>query len=120
MRSKGTKYENLALKHLQSKGLNFVERNIHCRAGEVDLLMQDSDTLVFVEVRFRNSANYGSAIESVTPTKQARIINTAKHYLHKNNLWSHNVRFDIVAIQPVTGRLFKRHKIDWIKAAFEA
>lgn len=119
MRSKGTQYENLALKHLQTKGLHFIERNIHCRAGEVDLLMRDADTLIFVEVRFRNSANYGSAVESVTPAKQARIINTAKHYLHKHELWSHNVRFDIVAIEPVTGRLFKTHRIEWIKAAFD-
>lgn len=118
MRSKGAEFETLALKYLRKQGLTERGRNLYSRGGEIDLLMQDQDSLVFVEVRFRQSASHGSALESVTPQKQAKIVRAAKHYLHKHALWQHNVRFDVVAIEPAAKWLLKRYQITWVKAAF--
>lgn len=76
--------------------------------------MQDSDTLVFVEVRYRKTDTYGSAVESVTSSKQNRLIAAAKHFLQKNG-YDSPCRFDVVGIsgQP-------NAKIEWIKDAFQA
>lgn len=90
-------------------------RNYHCQRGEIDLIMHDQDVLVFVEVRYRQSEKYGSALESVNLTKQSRIIHTAQFYLqqHPNN---HSpCRFDVVAISPNK----PSPHITWVKNAFQ-
>ncbi len=78
----GQQAETLALSWLQQRGLVCVARNYRCRMGEIDLIMHDGTTLVFVEVRQRRSARFGGAAASITPAKQARLVRTAEHYLH--------------------------------------
>lgn len=82
MNERGQQAETLALSWLQQRGLVCVARNYRCRMGEIDLIMHDGTTLVFVEVRQRRSARFGGAATSITPAKQARLVRTAEHYLH--------------------------------------
>lgn len=106
----GENAEQQALETLVAAGLKPVDRNFRCKHGELDLIMKDEMTLVIVEVRFRKSDRFGSALESVTPAKQSRIIAATQFYLstRKTNA---PIRFDVVAISG-NGR------IDWIKNAF--
>ncbi len=81
MNERGQQAEALALIWLQQRGLVCITRNYRCRMGEIDLIMRDGNTLVFVEVRQRRSARFGGAAASITPAKQARLARTAEHYL---------------------------------------
>lgn len=98
---KGAEYEDAALRFLQNQGLRLVARNYRCRGGEIDLIMQQDDYLVFVEVRFRAGRSYGGAAASVTRTKQQKIRMTASHYLqtHGFNESQQACRFDVVAYE---------------------
>jgi putative endonuclease len=97
-RNKGARYEQLALKHLRSQGLQLVEQNFRCRLGEVDLILLDEDCLVFVEVRYRATNRFASAAHSVDEKKQAKIVRTAAMFLGKNpRLSDCTVRFDVIA-----------------------
>jgi putative endonuclease len=110
-RTKGIDTERLACEYLQGKGLQLVQRNFFSRHGEIDLIMRDGDTLVFVEVRYRKNRNYGGAAASVTFTKQQRIIKTALNY-QMQNASQDAMRFDVVAVEGNTSR------IEWIQNAF--
>jgi putative endonuclease len=115
-RTTGHTVEQQACAYLQRQGLRLVEQNYHCPAGELDLIMQHQDTLVFVEVRYRKSQDYGGALASVTPTKQRRISKTALHYLQKHKLFEkQSCRFDIVAVTPGNPQAFNFH---WLQNAF--
>lgn len=94
----GDEAEGWAERHLEQKGYRLVERNFSTRLGEIDLIMEKKDTLIFVEVRERNSTQYGSPAETVTPRKQARIGKAALMFLKTHHLYNKNLRFDIVAI----------------------
>lgn len=118
MNSKGQEYEALALKYLMKKGLVLLDKNFHTRFGEVDLVMQHDDSIVFVEVRYRTHSRYGGPLASIHEGKQRKIIKTAKIYMHQQQLWQHNMRFDVVAIQPTKTGLFRKFDIDWIPNAF--
>lgn len=102
--------EKKAANFLQKKGLKLLTKNYHCRYGEIDLVMREQNTLVFVEVRFRQSNHFGGALASVTPAKQNKLIKTAQHYLMKNNLVDVDCRFDVIGL---TGDLAKPN-IDWL------
>lgn len=106
--------ENLAQRLLESNQLTLLEKNYHCRYGEIDLIMKDENTLVFVEVRFRKSNQFGGALESIDRKKQNKIRITAQHYLQKNKC-KHNARFDVVTLSSLSDN----NKINWIKYAFE-
>ncbi len=109
--AQGELYEQLALSYLLERGLTLVVRNYRCRYGELDLIMRECNVLVVVEVRYRKSATFGSAVESVTRRKQSRIITATQCYLatHPANC---AIRFDVVA---VTGN----NAIEWIPNAFQ-
>lgn len=111
----GRSAEQYAEKYLQSQGLIFMERNYQTRYGEIDLIMQDKQYLVFIEVRLRNNPMV-SALESVSFFKQQKIIRAAEAYLKKYRA-SHlqHCRFDVLALQQ-TAEGFIGH---WIKNAFE-
>ncbi|PHS71057.1 MAG: YraN family protein [Methylophaga sp.] len=111
----GAQAELSALAYLEQYGLNLVRQNYHCRRGEIDLIMIDQDTLVFIEVRYRRSAKYGSALESVNHTKQSRIIHTAEFYLQQHPAEYSQYRFDVVAINPIKESI----NISWVKNAFQ-
>src|SRR5579863_8818519 len=92
----GQQAEERAYTFLEKKGLTLLARNYRCKLGEIDLIMRDTQHIVFVEVRHRSSNAFGSAIESVTAIKQRKIIKTAAHYLLTQK-WFDKVscRFDI-------------------------
>ncbi|MDX1515010.1 MAG: YraN family protein [Gammaproteobacteria bacterium] len=115
--SRGQWAEAVARDFLQSKGLKLLASNYRCRHGELDLIMRDRTTIVFVEVRYRRSDGFGSAAESVTSNKQRRLIATARHYLqHTGPKEDPACRFDVLAIGENAGV----PAVDWIKDAFDA
>lgn len=77
----GAGAEDLALAYLHERGLALVTRNFHCRHGEIDLIMRDGETIVFVEVRLRRATSFASAAESIDRRKQARIVRAARYFL---------------------------------------
>lgn len=113
----GRQTEALALKHLQNQGLQLIARNWSCRGGELDLVMLDSDTVVFIEVRYRSSERYGGAIESIDLRKRSRITLAAQRYLQSETRWqAYPCRFDVVTLKP--GNLTP--SVQWLKNAFDA
>jgi putative endonuclease len=103
--------EDAALEHLRKSGLKLVERNFRCKAGEIDLIMQEGSTLVFVEVRKRSNPRFGGAAASVTWQKQRRLIRAAQFYLLRFRD-PPPCRFDVVALEAV--------QINWLRNAIEA
>lgn len=94
---RGRAGEDAALAHLLRHGLRLVERNFRCQGGEIDLIMRERDTLVFVEVRRRADARHGGAAASITPAKRRRLILAAQVYLLRLAALP-PCRFDVVAI----------------------
>ncbi len=114
---RGDDAENAACDYLRSQGLTLVERNFLCKRGEIDLVMRQANTTVFVEVRYRRNAQYGSAAESVDWRKQEKLLATAEHYLQQHPKAARGAcRFDVVALTMQN----QQHKIDWIMDAFQA
>jgi putative endonuclease len=114
----GESGEREAETFLRRNGLTLVQRNYRCRAGEIDLVMQNDDQavklLVFVEVRLRGDGAHVNALDSVDRNKQRKLITAARHFLMDNPQWSeHPCRFDVVALDPTRDRLV------WVPAAFE-
>lgn len=87
----------MAIRFLQEKGWTLVAKNYRHRRGEIDLVMRDGDTLVFVEVKLRRNANFGHPETFVDQAQSERIAGAADHYVHAAD-WEGNIRFDIVAI----------------------
>ena len=109
--------EERALAYLEAHGLALLARNYRCRGGELDLVMEGSGMLVFVEVRHRASANFGTPEETVTASKQKRLLLAAHTYLlHHPRHATLPMRFDVVSLQ---GRLSEA-RIKWIRNAFGA
>lgn len=107
----GALAESKACDHLQSNGLKLIEKNFHCCLGEVDLIMQDGEDIVFVEVRHNKQITH--AIESIDHYKQSKIIKAATFYLQKKQLYDKvQARFDVVAVTD--------NELEWIKDAFHA
>ncbi|WP_269530816.1 YraN family protein [Chitinimonas sp. BJYL2] len=79
--SKGAAAESLAADFLAAQGLRLLGRNWRCRQGELDLIADDRGTLVFVEVRSRKGGRFGDAADSITASKQAKLVAAAQHYL---------------------------------------
>ncbi len=108
----GSSAENLAADYLSKQGLKIIHKNFRAKTGEIDLIAQDQDTLVFVEVKFRKNAHFGQPYETVTPGKQRKIIRTAQSFLQKNKKHANKAcRFDIISILDT--------EITWMKHAFE-
>lgn len=107
----GQEAEDLAAGYLQGQGLKLVTRNYRCRMGEIDLVMNDRGTLVFVEVRMRKSGYFGGAGASITAHKQSKLIRAAQHYLQQQ-AFQPPCRFDAL--------LLDGGKMEWIKDAFSA
>lgn len=112
-RDKGHAIEHIAQAWLETRGLLLVERNFTIKAGEIDLIMWEQDTLVFVEVRYRASDEHGSGAESITRSKMQKIRRTAQFYLqHKFGNNPPFCRIDVLSGygDPV--------EFEWIKNAF--
>ena len=116
-RQQGSDWENAAESFLHKRGLKTVSKNFHGRIGEIDLVMLDAGTLVFVEVRFRASDRYGTGAASVTNVKQRRIVGAAKRFLQREKQHAYRpCRFDVVSV----GREEGRTVMNWIRSAFNA
>jgi putative endonuclease len=99
-RAKGKNAEDIAAAFLESKGMRIVERNFHFgRAGEIDLIAEDGETLVFIEVKSRSSTLYGSPEEAVTPAKRRALRKAAEGYLYVRGVADRECRFDVVTIR---------------------
>ena len=109
---KGEDAEQYAAFYLQKQQLTLLQQNYHCRFGEIDLIMRDDETLVFVEVRMRTSEAFGGAAASITASKQAKLLRTARHYIAEINM-EPACRFDVVLLTGNNGK-----EIKWIKNAF--
>jgi len=107
----GDRAERIAAAYLQGKGLAVIESRYRCRWGEIDLILRDRDTVVFAEVRLRQSKDFGGAGYSVDRRKQARIIATARHYLAGTR--ESPCRFDVVLLERI-----EPPRIEWIRDAF--
>lgn len=97
----GKDAEQRAEQFLQQQGLRTLQRNAYCRMGEIDLVMQDGETVVFVEVRQRRHGHYGGAAQSVDHRKQRKLIQAARYLLARYPSWSNlPCRFDVIAFEP--------------------
>jgi len=114
-RKVGEHFEKQACQYLKHQGLILEAKNVNFRFGEIDLIMRDKQQLVFVEVRFRNSKQFGGSTASVDKHKQSKIIKAAHLYLqqHYNNQ-PPSCRFDVIAFEGSKDNL----KTQWIKNAF--
>ncbi|OWY38201.1 YraN family protein [Xenophilus sp. AP218F] len=95
MNQAGREAEDRALALLQGQGLKLVARNWHCRGGELDLIMREGATLVFVEVRHRAASRFGSAADSITAAKLRKLQLAAEVYLARHGIDA-PCRFDAV------------------------
>lgn len=96
----GELYEQTAADFLISRGFDLIEKNFTCRGGELDLIMQDRQTLVFIEVKYRQDNQHGHAAEMVTPSKMKKLIKTAQYWMMMKGYspYTTDFRFDVVAI----------------------
>jgi putative endonuclease len=98
-RSLGRRGEEIAVAHLQGQGYSILDRNWRCSAGELDIVAREGETLAFVEVRTRRGNRFGSAEESITPAKQAKLVELAQTYLQEHSLSDQAWRIDVVAVE---------------------
>ncbi len=111
----GRHWERAAEAYLQEQGLCLLQRNFSSRFGEIDLIMQDNNCIVFVEVRYRRDARHGSGAATVAFNKRRKISMTAGWYLAKNPQRAKQYcRFDVISIDSRKDG----QGIDWIKNAF--
>ena len=100
----GQQGEALAASYLAEQGYNIVQRNWRCPLGELDIVAEAGETLIFVEVRTRRSHRFGLAEESLTPTKQSRLVDLARTYLQESATLDCSWRIDVVTVQWEAGQ----------------
>jgi putative endonuclease len=111
----GRDAEGLALAHLEQQGLRLLARNWLCKRGELDLVMLDGDTVVFVEVRYRKNTQWGGALASIDQRKRQKLVFAAQYFLQRESRWAdHPCRFDVVAIDCNVDQL------NWLQNAFDS
>ncbi|HUH31110.1 MAG TPA: YraN family protein [Rhodanobacter sp.] len=116
MRATGDGFEQRACSALERAGLHVLARNYHTRRGELDLIMRDGETIVFVEVRYRRSAGHGDAATSVTVAKQARLILAAQQWLGAHPEHARRTcRFDVVSYDGPADAVHQA----WLRNAFD-
>lgn len=113
----GAAGEQQAAHYLSAQGLTLLQRNWRCRLGEIDLVMLDRDTLVFVEVRLRHSQAFGGAAASVDARKRSKLLASAEVYLQQHPQQQQRpCRFDVVALE---GSAQGKLTLNWIRNAFD-
>ena len=108
----GQAAEERARAHLEAAGLRTIARNWSSRLGELDLVMRDGDTVVFVEVRYRTRSNPIDPVETIDRRKQQRIARAAAAWLQRNCLDDPPARFDVVAVDG-------GDRLEWLRDAFD-
>ena len=116
--SRGRLWESRAAAWLDARGVRMIARGYRCRLGEIDLIGDDGQDLVFVEVRARKHDSLGTALETVGTAKQRRIVRATRHYLMRHpRAQARRIRFDVIAIDGIDMPV---PRITWIRNAFEA
>lgn len=131
MTSRDNHFEQVACEFLQSKGLYIFARNFFWAGGEIDIVALDGRELVFVEVKYRDSDQFGDALESITQKQIKRIHRTAEVFLEKTPEFTHHFyRFDAIGISPIDScfafpklaslqpQTFQQYYIEWIPNSF--
>lgn len=108
--AQGHAWERAAREYLERERLTCIEQNYRCAGGEIDLIMRDGATLVFVEVRQRSQRQFGGASASITPAKQRRLVHAAQLYLTRFSQLP-ACRFDVIAIDG--------EQIEWLRNVIE-
>ena len=116
-RNQGRDAETAAADFLESKGMRILERNFNCRAGEIDLIGHDGESLAFIEVRARKEGALVDGLASVDERKQRKLIRAARFYLHRYGLDNCFCRFDMIAVTIIPGN---DYRFEWIPNAFDA
>jgi putative endonuclease len=111
MKRRGDLAEQAAAEFLTGRGLALLARNYRCRFGEIDLIMSDGPTVVFVEVRYRRNNTFGGAIESITVRKREKLLRAARHYMASRKGFA-DCRFDALLLSG------DKEEIEWIENAF--
>ena len=112
MNTLGNQAEKVALSYLEQKGLTLIKKNYQTRLGEIDLIMQDGKSIVFVEVRLRKNNIFGGASENITQAKQRKIAKVAEQFLQHHG--NQACRFDAIVMEKA-----EIQHIQWIKHAFD-
>lgn len=110
---KGRRGESIAESYLINKGYTLIARNYRAGKSEIDLIMKDGETTVFVEVKARAGYDYGSGLEAITKRKIAMIISGAEAFCKEHSLFESSIRFDAVEVDLKEGRA-----INHIQSAF--
>jgi putative endonuclease len=111
----GSKAERFARTFLEQQGLTFIMKNYRCRTGEIDLVMQDDEELVFVEVKYRSKSQHGSAVEFFHASKKRKFESAVMHYMQEKGFNPSIVphRIDVVGIE---GKGQQQQNITWLKS----
>lgn len=108
----GRKGEDLAAKYLTKKGMTLLKRNVRTRYGEIDLILQEDQLVVFVEVKARSSDGFGGPLGAITQEKKKKISRAAASYLSDKKWQDRPARFDVVAILVIDGKITIDHYPD--------
>ncbi|MFC5986272.1 YraN family protein [Marinicrinis lubricantis] len=99
-KQKGQLAEEAACRFLLLNGVYVIDRNWRCRSGEIDIVAEDGEELVFVEVRSKQeSSPYGTALDAVDARKQLQVRRTAEVYLHQQQRFDAKIRFDVIGVE---------------------
>lgn len=104
----GKRGENLALQYMADKGYDFITQNYHFRKSEIDLIFVKDLLLIFVEVKYRSSQDFGLPEEMVSEKQKDLILEAAENYILENN-WKYDIRFDIISILAVKDQVEISH-----------
>lgn len=110
--------EDTAERYLRRHGYKIIGRNFSCRFGEIDIIAQKGKYLAFVEVKMRKNADFGAAMEFVTPAKQRRVIAAAEFWLLSNRIQK-QPRFDVIEVYAPEGLMTKKPEIHHIEDAYQ-
>lgn len=110
----GKKGEKIAIDYLKQQDYKIITQNYNSKVGEIDIIAQEKETLVFIEVKYRSNINYGLPSEAINYRKIQHICRTAQWYLNQHK-WDKDVRFDVIEIIEQNGL----YKIELIRNAFE-
>lgn len=106
---KGNYGENIAIQYLKKKYYKILDKNYKTRFGEIDIVAERDNVIIFIEVKLRKSIKYGYPVESVNRIKLKRIKNVAKYFIMVNRLETKQIRFDIIEVYLVSQEIFLNH-----------
>jgi len=106
-RAEGKEGEDRAVRILKSRGYRILERNYRNPFGEIDIIAEEGDCLVFVEVKKRNTETFGDPLYAINDAKKRHIIMSAQHYLKSHKIINRKTRFDVVGIRGNDVRIVK-------------